>query len=114
MYFVLVFDDFVLPFSGKSLENIDPRLKFVYSEIFSIVINTDFNDKPKLMTSEYNRKSRRSFLLPCNNISISYKTISVDTFKDVLRTTLPSDNSVEVEDVIIILINYNYVIYYLR
>lgn len=75
----------------------------VYSEIVPIFLNTDFSEKPKLMTSEYNKKSRRSISLPCNNKSFSYQTLSFDQIKDVYKATLPDHSLIDVQDVIIII-----------
>jgi len=93
-------------FSGKSLENLDPRIQSVYNIIPPIILKTDFSDKPKLMPSKESNKSRRSILLHSSSQPYKYQTINVDTIRCVYSETLPNlirgDN---IQDVIII-INY--------
>ncbi|CAH1736440.1 unnamed protein product [Aphis gossypii] len=76
-------------FTGKSLENLDPRIQSVYKVIPPIILKTDFNDKPKLITSE-GSKSRRSILLHSSSQPYKYQTIDFDTIKHVYNETLPN------------------------
>lgn len=99
-------------FSGKNLENLDPRIRSVYNIIPPIILKTDFSDKPKLMPSKESNKSRRSILLHSSCEPYKYQTINVDTIRCVYSETLPNlireDN---IQDVIIIInyVNINFV-----
>ncbi|XP_025194944.1 uncharacterized protein LOC112594398 [Melanaphis sacchari] len=77
-------------FTGKSLENLDPRIQSVYKNIPPIIFKTDFSDKPKPMTSEGSNKSRRSILLHSSSQPYKYQTIDFDTIKRVYNETLPN------------------------
>lgn len=66
-----------------------------------IVLNTEFSNKPKLMTSEYNKKSRRSISIACNNKSYTYQTMSYDDIKEIYEATLLNRNEENTQNVII-------------
>lgn len=85
---------------GKSFEHIDSKIKSVYIKMTPIILNTEFSNKPKLMTSEYNKKSRRSISIACNNKPYTYQTMSYDDIKDIYEATLSNRNDVDTQDVI--------------
>lgn len=85
---------------GKSFENIDSKIQSVYMKITPIILNTEFSSKPKLMTSEYNKKSRRSISIACNSKPYTYQTMSYDDIKGVYEATLSNQNKVDIQDVI--------------
>lgn len=91
-----------LLFLGKSLENIDPKFKILCTRSPPIVLKPDYIEKPKSVTSEHKKNSRRSFLLHCSDKSFIYQKLSFDEIKEVYKATLPNQDKVAIHDVIII------------
>lgn len=55
------------------------------------------------MTSEYNKKTRKSISIACNNKPChNYQTMSYDDIKEVYKATLPHHNQIDMQDVIMI------------
>lgn len=92
------------------MENIDPRIQSVYKKSTPIIFNTEFNDKPKSITSEYNKKNRKSVSISCSNKPCyNYQTMSYNSIKEVYKATLLQENQIDISDVsMLILINVIY------
>lgn len=91
-------------FLGENIAaNIHPIFKSVYTKTPTIVLKTDFTEKPTVQTSENKTNSRRSILLQSSQ-PYSYQKISLNGIKEIYKATLPKQDNYSVLEVIITII----------